>query len=84
MKKFRIQPEFSVIWLQRAIETGLGSDFVVVDELLGFERNVPLSLWRASGISLPEDNNPSPDSVNSSLLPSRSLPEKKQTLFGSL
>ena len=35
MKKFRIQPESSVVWLQRAIKTGFGGDFVVVDELLG-------------------------------------------------
>lgn len=37
MKKFRIQPGFSVIWLQRAIETGLCSDFGVADEPLDFE-----------------------------------------------
>ena len=32
MKKFRIQPEYSVIRLQRAIKTGLSSDLVVFGE----------------------------------------------------
>ena len=35
MKKFGIQPDSGVIWFERAIETGFGGDFVVVDELLG-------------------------------------------------
>jgi hypothetical protein len=47
MRKFRTKSDFSIIWLQRAIDAGLGDDFVVIDEPLGLGNQSILSAWRA-------------------------------------
>ena len=68
MKKFRIQPKSSVIRLQRAIKTGLGSGFVVVDEPLGVEPIYPVALASIWDLAVRRQKSV-PCSVNSSLLP---------------
>lgn len=52
MEKFRIHPEFSVIWLQIAIETGIGSYFVVVYEPLGWKPIYPVVLASIWGLAI--------------------------------
>lgn len=83
MEKFRIQPEFSVIWLQIAIETGLGSDLVVIGESLGWKPIYPVALASIWDLAIRRQK-VEPCSVNSSLLPMRSSLEKKRSLFGLL
>ena len=60
MKKFRIQPESSVVRLQRAIKTGLGSDLVVIGELLGFITNQSCRRGEHLGISPSDDKKSEP------------------------
>ena len=83
MKKFRVQPDYSIIWLKGAIETGLGRDFVVVDEPLSFKLIYPVALESIGDLAVRRQAS-EPCSANSSLLPPRSSLEKKQSVFGLL